>query len=294
MPNLIAIKEIKSSPRSGGSNDQNVRTATRTFLTQWDSPLVGRAEVLAAAGLPQDFWPYVTEFESDASLLVRSRDAKQTEDLYWWEVAVNYSSQTTDPTRTQIENPTLRPPDISWSGESVEIALVKDYDFTADEPNAGSPILNSANEAFDPPPTTTEELLILNYSRNVISIDPVARVGQKNKTNSLTWFGFDPNVAKLADWNANLQFENNVSFWRETFVIKIAKRDYFWWFNPLDQGFFRIVGGERQLILDSAGRALQAPTLLDGTGGELPVGDDPVFLSFVILGSFDFNTLNLF
>src|ERR1041384_1904733 len=169
--------------RRGSRNWKGESTYTRMFRVLVDTPNASIDEILAAPGLPGDWWPYQTEREFNLRSLVRTRDPKQHPDNdYLWDVTITYGPPELSQAKSNPD-PVMRPPELDWSYENVRKPLVKAVD--------GQAILNSAKDTFDPPPEIeTPEILVFTISKNIPEFDLFVFKQARNKVNATGWNGF--------------------------------------------------------------------------------------------------------
>ena len=178
----------------------------------------------------------------------------QTVDPYTWTVTAGYSNQVLTPELTLVENPLLRPSDVSW--DTQEVLVPAEYDAL------GVQIGTTAGERPDPPLEREEVRLILTIEKNLPTFDPLVAVAFKNRVNAATFFGFNRGMVKLAKWKGQRQFENGLIFWRHFFEFHIKEGqnkdtdddtgeyiDYngrdAWWSYFLNRGAYEIRGGKQ-------------------------------------------------
>lgn len=276
--------------RRGQHNDQNQRTYDREFQVQFTTPFATEAEALAAPNVPRLYHPHPADL---GALVINVAAQQDRTEPSIWNVLVHYSTlQARRPDQVQIDNPLLEPPSIRWGTEVVKVAAVTDRD--------GNPIITASKETFDPPPEDERRRLVLYYGRNRQDFGAPEFVERWiDRVNETAWYGFLAQWAKVEDLTVEERFEKNVLFWREDWVIKIDKttdkdsNPIGWAHYLLHQGYYEITGGQRKLITDGSGRALQKPSLLDADGAALPVGGTPTFRTYHRYQTADFNELGI-
>lgn len=181
----------------------------------------------------------------------------------------NFSGGAIDESQlTWIQNPLLRPSEVSWGFEKIQIPKVKATLVSGNDGSswtAVTAITNSAGQTFDPPLLDEKTVLVGTLSRNVATFSVAQAAAYINAVNSDVWLGLPPRTVKLADWQASRSFESNVWFWRETITIAI---DLDTWDDVvLDQGL-GYIGEDDALYVprDPDDFAHGQPVRLDGSG----------------------------
>lgn len=252
-------------------------TYTRVFLVVTDDPLDGAQLVRQATGVPSIGDLYVTETESDDTCVCVSVDPNQDgEDPRKWTVTCEYTDETK-------ENPVDEPARKTWGSTARRVPLERDLD--------GDPIVNSANEPFDPPPEDEEYDLTLTITRNEATFDPLTIRAYQNKVNDAEFFDFPAGEVKCNEIVASDQERDDEAFVQVTYKFQI--REGGWQLELLDQGFRQLDGAAVVNILDERGQFLTKPTLLDGNGHATEPGDPAFYLTYTVKGSVDFSPLGL-
>lgn len=203
-----------------------------------------------------------------------------------WLATVNYATDVPDESE-HPENPLDAPPEIAWSFQQFQRVADKDTD--------GEPIINKANEQFDPLPEVDDSRLVLSYSRNEASFPVNLAIQYMDAVNSDTWNGVEAGKVKCQSINATRQHvatEEGVQYyWSVSYEFHFRYDD--WDLHILNQGYRTTLDGEYESASDSEGRPLNAPVLLDSDGQELTEGADPVFLDFEVYRRLPFATFNI-
>lgn len=233
-----------------------------------------------------------------------SVDQEHNEDFNWvFIVTCNYSTKLPPSGASnpdEIENPLLRPAIYEWSEEFDERPMDKAFDPTDHETVV--PVVNSAFEPFDPPPTKETSIRVLTITRNEPTFDPRPLDSTyKGKTNDAAFLGYSAGEVLFASVQATRNLENGVFFWSVMYVFKMRVGG--WIDEVLDQGYYQLVTEEttvkKKPILDDEGEPIVAPALLNGSGVPLAVpqtGQPPpegVYLIFEKYERADFGGLNL-
>lgn len=282
-PVILDYRELqRPQGRHGTANQKGVRTYTRLFQVTVDTPLADGGWVRENYGGPQRWLPYLTESWTDLGALVDTVEARKTDNPHVWEVTASYTSDSSNPAQN-TDDPLARAPEVQWAIEKYRVVPTEDED--------GEPYTNSSDEPVEG--IEVDRLrLVLTWSRNVEVFSQDNVFHWADHVNEAEWFGFPARTAKLEDDRGEgPKFENGVNFWKETLVIKIDPAG--WKTRYLDQGFREIVAGAYRVILDTAGRPLTTPALLNGSGVKLAPGSDPVFIERRTFADLDFTVLHI-
>jgi hypothetical protein len=139
--------------------------------------------------------------------------------------------------------------------------------------NAGQ--LPARNSAGDPVDGLEEEsaLVRLTYTNTQVlnpRFDQLLRY--TNTCNNGEFLGGPEYSVRMTGWNGEYDQKNNV--W--TISIEFLYKPDLWELQYFDAGFNEVVGGDRKAILDKAGNPVGQPVPLDGNGGQLTIGSDPL------------------
>jgi hypothetical protein len=93
-----------------------------------------------------------------------------------------------------------------------------------------------------------------------------------NTCNNGEFLGGPEYSVRMTGWNGEYDQKNNV--W--TISIEFLYKPDLWEIQYFDAGFNEVVGGDRKAILDKAGNPVGQPVPLDGNGGQLTIGSDPL------------------
>lgn len=201
-------------------------------------------------------------------------------------VACNYSSKPSG--TTTIDSPNAHGNwdlDFSFRQVPIEVETAKD--------NNGDPIVNSAGEPYKGVKVTmydgeyTISFKTLDPASHISAIDAV--IGCVNSGScTFTINGVTRTFAALtlrltdAEYSTKKDGENLV--WN--FTLKLQYHEDTWVTSLVDEGTY---------YKDGSGNRIEAPTggnvLLNGTGGQNPDGDDPLFNDFALVFAASFTTL---
>lgn len=180
------------------------------------------------------------------------------------------------------ENPLLRPPQFLW------LPPVKSQK-VADRDRHGQRITASSGEPFDPPLMVEESAPAFGVRQNVLSYNAAAvLISFQDAINSAPFYGFPAYTVRCdAVAPGEPKVESGVFFIEVTayFLVKFNT----WRLRVLDQGFYKIDGGERVNIVDKNGMPLSRPALLNGSGGVLNPGQHEEYLEFEYYREVNFN-----
>lgn len=288
---ILSVDELGEG-RSSTTNDERVRTYTRIFRILTDTVDDSTIKIKAAFGLPKLFDKYVTFTENDLSATVNSISVEQEDGEHGksWKATIGYSTDAEE----ENEDPTLDPPDVSWSFAQFQTVIEKDI-------KTDETIKNSAGELFDTPVEKDDSRPILTITRNEEFFDPALAIEYQDTINTDTFFGFDPLQAKVSHISARQNFKNLedgsvLIFWKVTYVFHF-NRDT-WIKQILDQGHHFLILNEQdeevlqEFRLDS-GVITETPQLLDGNGKPLDPDDPPFFIPFNVYRELLFAPLGL-
>lgn len=203
------------------------REYTRSFLVRTNANTDGAKLVQNAQpfGLPALFDTYVgASGETDVYAIARKLDVKPDPSTpRLWEVDVFYST---------ADNPLLEPPQVEWELQQFQRPLERN--------TLGQSILSSAQGRPDPPLSKDDSRLVLRYTVNRLTYDPVLALLYKDAVNSDNFWGAVPNTAKLASLRGSREYRNNVLFWRTTYEIHFRPYDQTengWNYDVLDRDY---------------------------------------------------------
>lgn len=279
-----------------------VRTYIREFQTL-STDAVNDTEygAVSASGIPA----LNAAHPGDSGARVKSKQARRlSEDgRLLWIVTVTYSSSTA--TTTTPDDPTDRDPVISTSSRPFEFIPTAYFSGT----NWENGILNSAGDAFDPPPSIPKALTVLNIQMNLAAFDLDDIFDFRNTVNddTITVAGksFAARQLYMEDITARKATENGVDYYDVNYTILCADIDSAAiGATPvatnthdlvlLNQGYFQVVSGTKApcLILQT-GENATVPQLLAADGTQLSLSGDPVWLSFRVRREVDWDPIGL-
>lgn len=277
-------------------NGETTRSDGYTVVA--DPPETGdvRNEIEAHASIPQ----YGQHPEDRDDIFVNSVVCKESGGPRVWEVIVTYSSRPNpdalDP-ETPPDQPELEPPSIEFGSEDRQVVFTVDAD--------GVPVVNSADEPYDPALERVERAVRLAFTRNytecTVTIDWLRQYTDVVNNDAIAGFG-DRGEVLISGPPQPVYIRPNgetPGYFRVTFnlVIKTnppgASSSESEESTPFAAHFRRVLdAGYRtkgavvddvqkyDAILTEQGSPVAQPTLLDGEGQRLPTGGTPTFLAF--------------
>lgn len=289
---VILLGELWQERRCVRRDDFS-REYVRVFLVKTlDLHYAGRVASLCR-GLPeiQDGYSVFGDEADSEAKLVTVEARPHDNHPYLWAVTCNYVSKPQNHPDYQHNDPLQR-----RARRKSSFVREKDYK-TADL--QGNAIMNSAGEPYDP--TETDGYVqVIEYQKNLASTFEDLQEQFLGATNTDRAFGKDAYTLKVDAFNqAEEQYENGVRFWPSTLVLHCRSipegQARAWQYEPLDRGTRQLIGGVTiKRLRDANGRPMGVG-LLNGSGGQLAFGDDPVYLIFYIRPELSFAPLvNLF
>lgn len=299
---LVVTPGSATSIWQGELDERGQRRYVVSHVVVTDDAKDGVQVVGDAPGVPTLYAPY--QYGNDVDLgstlkAIRPRRMDGTQTA--WQVDLEYDSTLGHPDTGQ-RDPTMRRRKKQWSATSYEVPLEVDL--------FGNPIINTANDEFDPPPMRVRRGLRLVYTKNVATESEVGfHYSFIDCVNEDTFQGFVPRTACMVDFAADEQFDNNQLYWEMTMVFefrtmipnpitKIHEVDangvvnlqpgpYFPWNKTiLNNGLHRL-GADGKLHAcfdDDKGKARQ-PVRLELNGSQMPSNrprSDAIFLSWQV------------
>lgn len=268
---IVTVKELSS--RTHQQNWKQQRQYVRTYIvlsdTQYEDPLNVVNASVGGISIPALLAPYPT----DAYALVQDRQVSQSDSNHkQWTVTVNYGSLFDEDPAYYVANPLLRPTKVELDTWTQQIAVQYDYE--------NEPIQNTAGVPYDPPEMVDMVYPVIRLIKNESTQNLALLATLQMVTNSDAYLGFSEDQLLLRRYTVQRQQENGVLYYQHTFELAV-KWDT-WKKKLLDMGY-QYLDDEGELRLARCGvekAPCPHPSKLDGEGGLLPDGDDPVFNSF--------------
>lgn len=278
MATVTSFKEIHNG-RTGSisvTRTQTIRKYTRVFRAITDDPLDSAALIFLAS-------PRVGETHPDDDFAwcrnvspVNADFAKRV-----WIVTVSYSTAF-----EILENPLNDPVEISWDTEVYQRPAFQNRD--------GDPILNSANDPFDPLVQRDDDRWTATCRFNLPAV-PTAYLAVNGSLNQDAYVidgvsvGAEKSKVRIAI--GTVQTRNDIIY--RTVITKVSMRDT-WQSVVNDEGFRRIGSVDNEDIRDIVTKQkVTAPVALNGSGQPLvkPTIGTYVFRSDDLYPTSDFITL---
>lgn len=289
------------------SDDGSARTVERSAQIITDDPSDGELLIASDGRVPR----YGEALEEEPALTVRNRRLeRQSDSFLHWRLTVEYSDAAKDSEEDRQKeakalepNPLLREAIIEWEGVPREVAIWRD--------RLGTPIVNSAGDAFDPPITVVVYDTVAVVTKNVASV-PVWLLDYQGAVNDNT-FEVDGVTAEVGSCLmgpiriSGKQTENGFTFRtlqmplhfrsRRDLVTGETEAPEAWKLEILDQGLRYKSGTNRKNIMDDSTppQPVTTPVPLDGNGGKIanPSASNLSYLTFDIHKRRNFSLLPL-
>lgn len=298
---IVSIADVSS--KAGWTPDGG-RTYTAELEVLTDAPEIGGKAVVDALNLFATMtyrWPFVgTATESDERCALTSVDAEPTTgDRKQWRVTLQFQPRSwegdqkgpvdEDGNRDPFQaRPTLR-----TRSEVEEIAALKDRD--------GVPILNTAGDPFDPPLPRNRRTIVFEITRLERYFDPDLIDQYEDAVNATEWLGRPAESFKVLSITGDCNWVDDVGGYAWTVVYTIGYRKPVetsagpvsgWADLVLNAGLRqKVAGARKQITVDNAPVASPVPLKADGTAAA--PADDPVYLTFKLCQTADFDELDL-
>jgi hypothetical protein len=268
-----------------GSEDKDQVRFTRAFLVRTDSMYEGPKAILEeleqgrlAIALGQS---YQEKEQWDDQVLVLRREVRpHPDDPLLWLAFIEYS---TTAAFEQNADPTLRPAEVQWGSQSIQLAAQKDRN--------GTLVANKAGDPYDPPPEKPLNFRTLTMVKARDTYSPTATLAYENHVNEDVFLGFAAECVMCKSITSQSFVERGRLYYRVTYVFWI--REDTWKLSLLEQGYRYIDSGNRLMARDRDGSPVTKPVLLTSTGGLLAVGGTPVFTDWYLFGTKPFAPLDL-
>lgn len=264
--------------REGGVRADGNRWYRRTYLVKVTAKGDGPLTVLTASGLPQPYYSYATETETDIDAIVRSREPRQvsgTWDLY--DVDVSYDTELTESNPDRQENPLLWVPRIYSTTQIMRVPVIgtlKPGTLDPEDVQYNEAIEDSAGTEFDPQPMVDDARHGIVIERNEVFYNNPMAIEYTNSVNEEPWAGAYPRQARLVEFTTSgrtsTTVNNNTVYYYPVRYVILYKRETwdlvtldigpkYWDPGPKGTGKLkvRVVDGHPQLVkLDGSGRKL--------------------------------------
>lgn len=231
------------------------RKYTKRFNVWTDTYRIGPREIAASPMLPQLGSQYQHFYETDAlATCVRVTPIATSNKKFWY---VDAEFDTDRIVALVTDNPLNQPPDINWDFVDEDRPMVND--------SYGTPVLTSAQHAFDPPLTYPLKCPVLKITRNEATYSPGYARQFTSSLNLLPFAGAEPLYARMDYFTGHKQISNGVIYYQVNYSITFLDLSHVLYILDKD---FRDIDGK--LFLDPlTGTALSNETLLNGRGKKL-------------------------
>ncbi|WP_145952325.1 hypothetical protein [Paludisphaera borealis] len=208
---------------------------------------------------------------------------ESTDDGIQWDVVGTFAQY--DPTQTGGENPLNAK--TQWTMRPNIRQIPVDVD------SNGVPVRNSAGQRFTQPLTRDYNDGIINVVRNEASIDPALLAAVEQKVNDDLFLGvFPAKTCRFVSAEVSNGFGPDGTPY-VTVQYQFALKWSTWVVKLLDQGTVHLESGKQKPNYSSGGVTIKSdPSLLDGSGGLLADGADPVYREFEPYEAIDFSIFN--
>lgn len=279
---IVYAKELWSG--RDGNDDGKVRSYTRNFRVQTDTKAEDAATLsLLLADIPS-FPVNGDSHPNDAFATARRAKFSITNPLHW-NVSIEYSTE-----QETEETPEEHPIEISWDGEELTRAIVKDLD--------GKAIVNSAGDPFE-----TQEIDEVQLSPTIKARAEFVPLWVKDYTNVVNDSGIIVDGLEFEKGHARIKkipistVKKTTKYSYREITIKIYIDGKGHQLELLNQGFRErdaIASTKRKAILNVHDKTpIQKPALLDADGIAIadPKPTNAVYLDFRTRNEKDFTVL---
>ena len=275
----MAVSQVTELNQRTATHDKDKTEYVRTYAVITNSNSDDQTTVLASGSIPALFALH----PNDSGAYVRTRTATEVEKLTTggsaWTVAISYSDSTEDDEENPLDEPTI----YNWGQVKRDIVAERDQ--------ANNAVVNSAGDPFHNPPAIRQKSLVqLQVTKNFSSFDGSLAINYVDRVNSAAFSGGAIGTVLCEGVSAQgPNVENDISFYTVTASFLYDPQGW----QPrkiLDQGFRFLDNGVVKPI-EALGVPVSEPKLLDGQGGVLAVGGNPVFLEFNLYAEANFNSM---
>ena len=254
-----------------------------SYIVQTDSKNTSRLAVLSAPGIPR---PGLT-LSGGGIAVCQSTDAtRDAINPKIWHVVANFSSDVQEDTsganESQSGDPTVWQPIAELSFETFTEIAVKDQ--------AGTAIANSAGQPFGAGIQLTRTLVRYDFEQFEPESTDIDTIAGRNETVNLgTFQGKAAKTLKLTVRSATIGYYYGYKVWRIAYSMVYKPDD--WQLKVLDVGNCYLSGGNLEPYLDNQQNRIVGG--LNGSGGQVAVGDEPEILTFDKFEAISFSFLRV-
>lgn len=234
------VRGISVEGRSGKINKDLVTEYTAIYKVATDDRRDGPAAVRQAFGIPNVGDLYNPGNDFDGTAVVISKEARQGDSPYEWEVEVTYSNDIEKKPADATVDPFLEPPEFSVGFQTRKILVPGYYNDPAAPPTSKlweKGILNPAGEEFIPQPEADIAEPLFRVTANTLIINMVDLMNKYNAVNALQWGNAPERTMRFQDVSLVRKTSPLFGpFWRATYTI--AYRFETWDIVVMNQGTY--------------------------------------------------------
>lgn len=293
------------SGADGGFDEKGDRNYTEEWQVFTDDVNDHASTVLVSDMIPQMFDLYLPGNSFDSGAYVNRKSARRDPDVRTlWHVTINYSTAGAsnagrDGDGRKPDNPLDEAEVVTYRTGAEERVMEEAYKGTADaffvtqaEIALGKrPVVNSANDAFDPPYMKPDYYRIITITRNEANYDDFVASNLIGTCNASEFRGKDKHTLRLADVTADELRKAGQIYHRVTYELHY--RELTWTIRAQDAGFNVLDAGNLVPARDANDARYGTPVLLDGAGAQRAVGAAAVYFPYLPHDPADWGPLNL-
>lgn len=263
---ILEIDELPTG-RTGTFDDGFQRTYMRTIRVRTNNESYGPIQVAFATvggrAVPRLFEQYVSWLTGEVDVLALCRRVvprQLDDDPYLWHVECEYSTRTFEPGAVlgtpgpnggigegarpgaggTADDPTARPPEISWTSEAIQAPLIREWD---EDFLTRKKVFNTAGMPYDNAPTLEFSAKTYNVKRIEAVMDAGLDQLREFAVNSEPFMFADPGQAQLLPITSNLVWIGGVAYWERSYSIRFVPIVLETW-QPqiLNVGYFEYAG----------------------------------------------------
>jgi hypothetical protein len=303
----MSIEWVHEKSRSG-KVDKNGRHYVRNYQVKV-SAITDTIPTIADYFQSTSELPYVYDFyPSDTNAICTDLDIRRDDEgRLFWNVAVHYRprNQNLISGDESIAFPWQARPLIDFDWARLNKVVDRAYRMTKDDSGASQderespsvPIENSAGQSFDPPIMQDVSNLVIKIRRNEKDFSPGRAEKYKNTINSEQLVVADVKIEPKCGlmrgirgkpaWN-----EDGQKYWEVEYTIEVRPDTHIR--KILDVGYYtKDEDGEWTPIKDTDDNYVTEPKKMDGEGGVLADGADPVYLEYQTYYAINWTNLDL-
>ncbi len=277
----MAIKSVKRKYASIGATGEleGRRTYKEVWVVITDGVGISPATISADGRVPRKFAGY----PSDPGAVCIKQDYDELDGNVWL-VTCNYDTESDDPERDSTSEQTAWPPRFSIGSTPYEKVLSKDFNTAVHD--EGNPFLNSANQPLDEQSAAVDDSRLILTIQRVELVFPIEKAVVYQKTiNKFTMqiggSTFPPLTLLLYSISGSDGWQGGDHFWDVNYEFHIDRQT--WIRKVLDKGAYYYQGDDTSDEDKKTYFSDENPSeegLLNGLGGKLPDGEDPMYLAF--------------